>query len=370
VAGALLQTAVAAREPEQVFAAIAAPATRWVTLTVTEKGYVPALAQLLVQGLARRHAAGLLGLTVASCDNLTGNGRQLEALCLDAARAISPALADWVQTLCAFPNSMVDRIVPAATPARLDAARQALGVADACALGTESFTEWVLERRFADPSDEQALTSAGVTVVDEVRPFEDAKLRLLNGSHSAMAYIGAVAGLPVIAQCIAQPVLQRLVHGLMTHEIGPHLSRRDWPAYRDALLARFANPELKHSVHQIATDGSKKILPRWTQPALDLLQHGQTFDRLAFAAAAWMRYCLAEDEQGQPYAINDPLSEQLQTLARTHASDAAATVQALGTLTSVWGEVLPRSAPWLAGVTTQLENIRSHGMLKAAALLP
>jgi len=370
VAGALLQTAVAAREPEQVFAAIAAPATRWVTLTVTEKGYVPALAQLLVQGLARRHAAGLPGLTIASCDNLTGNGRQLEALCLDAARAISPALADWVQTQCAFPNSMVDRIVPAATPARLDAARQALGVADACALGTESFTEWVLERRFADPSDEQALTSAGVTVVDEVRPFEDAKLRMLNGSHSAMAYIGAVAGLPVIAQCIAQPVLQRLVHGLMTHEIGPHLSRRDWPAYRDALLARFANPELKHSVHQIATDGSKKILPRWTPPALDLLQHGQTFDRLAFAAAAWMRYCLAEDEQGQPYAINDPLSEQLQTLARTHASDAAATVQALGTLTSVWGDELPRSTPWLAAVTAQLTNIRSHGMLKAAALLP
>jgi fructuronate reductase len=225
-------------------------------------------------------------------------------------------------------------------------------VADACALGTESFTEWVLERRFADPSDEQALTSVGVTVVDDVRPFEDAKLRLLNGSHSAMAYIGAVAGLPVIAQCIAQPVLQRLVHGLMTHEIGPHLSRRDWPAYRDALLARFANPELKHSVHQIATDGSKKILPRWTPPALDLLQHGQTFDRLAFAAAAWM------------------LSEQLQTLARTHASDAAATVQALGMLTSVWGDELPRSTPWLAAVTAQLTNIRSHGMLKAAALLP
>jgi fructuronate reductase len=185
-----------------------------------------------------------------------------------------------------------------------------------------------------------------------------------------MAYIGAVAGLPVIAQCIGQPVLHRLVHGLMTHEIGPHLSRQDWPAYRDALLARFANPELKHSVHQIATDGSKKILPRWVPPVLDLLQHGQPFDRLAFAAAAWMRYCLAEDEQGQPYAINDPLSEQLQALARTHAGDAAATVQALGTLTSVWGEVLPRSAPWLAGVTTQLDNIRSHGMLRAAALLP
>ena len=370
VCGALLQTAVAAREPEQVIAAIAAPTTRWVTLTVTEKGYAPALADLLVQSLARRHAAGLPGLTVASCDNLTGNGRQLEALCLDAARALSPALAAWVHTHCAFPNSMVDRIVPAATPERRSAARQVLGVADAGALGTESFTEWVLERRLADPADEQALAGVGVTVVDDVRPFEDAKLRLLNGSHSAMAYIGAVAGLPVIAQCIAQPVLHRLVHGLMTHEIGPHLSRQDWPAYRDALLVRFANPELQHSVHQIATDGSKKILPRWVPPALDLLQHGQSFDRLAFAAAAWMRYCLAEDEQGQPYAINDPLSEPLQALARTHAADAAATVQALGTLTSVWGDELPRSATWLAAVSTELHNISSHGMLKAAALLP
>ena len=369
VAGALLKTAVAAREPEQVIAAIAAPATRWLTLTVTEKGYVPALADLLVQGLARRHAAGLPGLTIASCDNLTGNGRVLEALCLDAARAVSASLAAWVQTQCTFPNSMVDRIVPAATPARLAAARQALGVADAGALGTEGFTEWVLERRFADPSDEAALVSAGVTVVDDVRPFEDAKLRMLNGSHSAMAYIGAVAGLPTIAQCIAQPALHALVHGLMTQEIAPHLQRQDWPAYRDALLARFANPELKHSVHQIANDGSKKILQRWMPPALDLLQHRQPFERLAFAAAAWMRYCLATDEQGQTYVINDPLAEQLQLLARTHAADAAATVQALGTLASVWGEELPRSALWLASVTTQLERIRSQGMLKAAALL-
>jgi fructuronate reductase len=369
VAGALLQTAVAAREPEKVISAIAAPATRWVTLTVTEKGYVPALADLLVQGLARRHAAGLAGLTVASCDNLTGNGRVLEALCLEAARRVSAGLAAWVQAHCKFPNSMVDRIVPAASPARLADARQTLGVPDAGALGTEGFTEWVLERRFADASDEAALASAGVTVVDDVRPFEDAKLRMLNGSHSAMAYIGAVAGLPTIAQCIAQPALHGLVHGLMTYEIAPHLERQDWPAYRDALLARFANPELKHSVHQIANDGSKKILQRWTPPVHDLLQHGQRFERLAFAAAAWMRYCLARDEQGQTYVINDPLAEQLLALASTHAADAAATVQALGTLESVWGEELPRSAPWLASVTRQLERIHSHGMLKAAALL-
>ncbi len=290
IGGAVWQTAVAAHEPARVVQAIAAPSTRWVTLTVTEKGYGPALAELLLQGLAARHATGLPGLTIASCDNLVGNGRQLQALCVDAARQLSPALTDWVERACAFPNSMVDRIVPAATPQRLAAARDALGVADEAALGTEAFWEWVIERRFADPGDAAVLAAAGVTVVDDVAPFEDAKLRLLNGSHTAMACLGAVAGWPVIGECITQPAVRRFIHGLMTQEVGPQLARPDWPAYRDALLARFANPALQHSVHQIATDSSQKIPQRWPPSVLGALRAGLPVDRLAFAAAAWMRY--------------------------------------------------------------------------------
>ncbi|MDP1566489.1 MAG: mannitol dehydrogenase family protein, partial [Polaromonas sp.] len=312
-----------------------------------------------------RHAAGRPGLTIASCDNLQGNGRQLQALCVAAARQLSPSLADWVERACAFPNSMVDRIVPAATPRRLAAAREALGVLDEAALGTEAFWEWVIERRFADASDAEALAAAGVTVVDEVAPFEDAKLRLLNGSHSVMACMGAVAGWPVTGDCITQPAVHRFIYGLMTHEVGPQLSRPDWPAYRDALLARFANPALQHSVHQIATDSSQKIPQRWPPSVLGALRAGLRVQRLAFAAAAWMRYLRGSDESGNPYAMNDPMAAGLQALALAHAGDAAASVQALGTLPAIWGEVLPKDERWLALVTRDLDAIQRLGVLGA-----
>jgi fructuronate reductase len=352
-----------------VAGAIAARGTRWVTLTVTEKGYGPELAALLVQGLAQRHAAGLGGITIASCDNLSHNGRKLQALCVQTASGTDLALARWIQTACAFPNSMVDRIVPAATPERLRAAQEALGVEDAAALGTEAFWEWVIEHRFVDDADGAALARAGVTVVADVGPFEEAKLRMLNGSHTAMACMGAVAGLPVIAECIAQPAIHGFVHGLMTHEVAPHLARPDWAAYRDALLARFANPELKHSVHQIATDSSQKIPQRWPPSVLGQLEAGQPFERLAFAAAAWMRYCLGEDERGLVYAMSDPMAQQVQALARTHATDAAATVQALGRISAIWGDALPQHSAWLARVTHWLGRIQVLGVLAALAEL-
>lgn len=377
VSGSIWRTCVAAREPGEVISAISAPATRWVTLTVTEKGYGPALAKLLVQGLAARREAGLGGLTLASCDNLSHNGRKLQALCLEAAQAPefvnadapTHSLAGWIDSHCAFPNSMVDRIVPAATPERLSAARQALGVADQAALGAEAFWEWVIERRFVDATDAEVLAAVGVTVVDDVSPFEDAKLRLLNGSHSAMACIGAVAGLPVISDCIGQPAVHQFIRDLMTKEVGPQLQRPDWPAYRDALLARFANPALQHSVHQIATDSSQKIPQRWPPSVLGALQQGLPMERLAFAAAAWMRYLRGVDELGRPYSINDPMAQALQAQAQASVGNAAATVQVLGRITAIWGEQLPFCNPWLLRVEHWLGQIEQTGVLAAVAQL-
>jgi fructuronate reductase len=367
VGGAIFKTCVAAREPATVVQAMAAPATRWVTLTVTEKGYTPELGTLLVQGLAARHAAGGAGLTLASCDNLSGNGRVLQRLCVQAAQ-YNPLLADWITQHCAFPNSMVDRIVPAATPERLAAAAQALGVADQCALGTEAFWEWVIERRFVDEADGALLASMGVTVVDDVGPFEEAKLRLLNGSHSAMACIGAVAGLPVIGDCAAQPAVRQFIHGLMTHEVGPHQRRPHWLAYRDALMVRWDNPALQHSVHQIATDSSQKIPQRWPPSVLGQMKAGQPYERLAFSAAIWMRYLRGVNETGQPYVINDPMAERLQALAVAHQASDSASVQALGTLPEIWGDALPHDAQWLARVNHWLTQINEQGVLAALAL--
>jgi fructuronate reductase len=365
VCGSILRMHVAARERAAVVEALAAESTRWVTITVTEKGYGTDVIALLVDALAVRQTTGLNGLTLASCDNLTNNGDRLRALCIDAARARSPALTDWIDARCAFPNSMVDRIVPAISEQRCAAAAQALGVQDPTALGTEAFWEWVIERRFADPSDGPLLASAGVTVVDDVAPFEEAKLRMLNGSHSAMAFIGAVAGWPVIGDCIAQPVVREFIEGLMTHEVGPHLQRTDWPAYRDQLLARFGNPQLQHSVHQIATDSSQKIPQRWPPSALAELAAGRSPERLAFAAAAWLRYLRGVDDQGRSYVIKDPMADVLQPLARQHAGNPAATVQALGRLPSVWGEALAGHEGWLNRVAYRLAEIDKSGMTAA-----
>ena len=370
VSGAIWHSCVAAESPQTVVQAMAAAATRWVTLTVTEKAYTPTLAALLVQGLRARRAAGLGGLTVASCDNLSGNGRQLRALCLaaanDPALGSDDGLADWIAAHCAFPNSMVDRIVPAASSVTSAEAAQALGVPDQAALRTEAFWEWVIERNFVDDTDAATLSAVGVQVVDEVAPFEEAKLRLLNGSHSAMACIGALAGLPVISDCIAQPAVHRLVHGLMTSELGPLLRRPDWPDYRDALLQRFANPTLQHSVHQIAMDSSQKISQRWVPSALAALQAGLPVERLAFAAACWLRYCRGVDERGRAYALADPLAENLTALARAAGDDLDTLVATLGRLPAVWGEALPAHPGWLPRVRHWLGRIQAEGVLVSA----
>ncbi len=367
IPGALWATAVAAREPEKIVAALANPATRWVTLTVTEKGYGTQLADLLVDGLVRRHTLGVPGITLASCDNVTDNGQRLRALCESAAhaRGATSNFFAWLDASCAFPNSMVDRIVPAATMAHRHATYAALGVDDAGALGTEAFWEWVIENRFADAADAATLQSVGVQVVDHVRPYETAKLRMLNGSHSAMACIGAVAGLPFIADCISTPCVRRFIYALMTEEIGPHLARADWPAYRDALIVRFDNAALRHSVHQIASDGSQKIPLRWVPCIEERIAKGAPFSRLAFAAAAWMRYARGVDDFGKPYALSDPMAERVQDLARLHAGDADATVSALGHIAPIWGAQLPNHRPWLDVVSNALQRINRHGILSA-----
>ena len=366
VCGAIRTTCMATRDRATVVQALAAPSTRWVTLTVTEKGYGAVLADLLVEGLAARHTRGLAGLTLASCDNLQNNGRTLQALCAASAARHSPALADWIGTRCAFPNSMVDRIVPAGSPAIAAQAREALGLPDSAALRTEAFWEWVIERRFADPTDALALEACGVQVVDDVSPYEEAKLRLLNGSHSVIACIGAITGISVVSDCVARPEVRALVRGLMSHDIGPLLQRADWPAYRDALLVRFANPHLQHGVHQIATDSSLKIALRWVPAAVDALAAGRTVPGLAYCAAVWMRYCEGAEESGKAYALSDPRGDALRALALAHREDAPATFEALGTLPEIWGDILPRHAGWRHEVITHLRALRRDGVLAHA----
>ena len=369
VAGSVLQTCAAAREPERVHAAIANAATRWVTVTVTEKGYDASLAELLVEGFRQRRNTGLAGLTVASCDNLSRNGDKLKALCLErCADSFEKSLADWIARECRFPNSMVDRIVPAATATCMQEAAAVLGVRDQAALVSETFWQWVIEDNFVEPGDGSVLALSGVTVVPDVGPYEDAKLRMLNGSHSALACLGALMGLPTVFDCVSQPTVRQFIFQLMSLEVMPHLERPDLPAYRDALLERFGNPEIKHGVHQIATDSSQKIGLRWLPSILAQLQAGGSSEHLAFAAAAWMRYCLGEDDCGNLYVINDPQAGLLGGIARSNRADMHASVDAFFNQYSIWGDALASQINWKHSSCRWLQEIYTHGTARALAL--
>jgi fructuronate reductase len=329
---------------------------------VTEKGYTPALAQLLIDGLRLRHAAGQAGLTIASCDNLQGNGHKLKAIIHASASSQDAELMTWVDTHCAFPCSMVDRIVPAATEEVAAAAKEALGMRDECALSTETFWEWVIEDNFADPSDAALLSRCGVRVTSKVHSYEEAKLRMLNGSHSAMALMGAITGRAYIADCIGSDHIQEFVHRLMTQEVASHLSRADWADYRDALIQRFGNPYLKHSVHQIATDSSQKIPQRWPPSVLGQMAKGQSFEHHALAAAIFLRYTLAKDEQGKAYDLNDPQAESLMAIGANQATEPHACVRALLAREDLWGNALAASQAWLERVSYWHDQVLYQGV--------
>ncbi len=362
VPGALWQTSVATTERQSVLNAIALPSTRWITLTVTEKGYTPALAQLLIDGLRLRHATGQTGLTMASCDNLQGNGHKLKALIRATATSQDAALMQWMDAHCAFPCSMVDRIVPAATEEVADAAKAALGLEDDCALSTETFWEWVIEDQFADPADAVLLSKCGVRVTPDVHSYEEAKLRMLNGSHSAMALMGAITGRPYIATCIGADHIREFVYRLMSREVSPHLSRADWADYRDALIQRFGNPYLKHSVHQIATDSSQKIPQRWPPSILGQIAKGQSFEHHALAAAIFLRYTLAVDEQGHAYTLNDPQAESLLAIGKNQVSDATGSLNTLLSREDLWGTELPHNTVWAERVAYWHDQVIHQGV--------
>ncbi len=325
----LLGVLVAPEAPTAVLEAIAAPATRIVSLTVTEKGYHhdPATGALkrddpaivhdlahphtprttlgfLVHGLALRRTRGLGPVTLLSCDNLPSNGATLRGLVLAFARERDAALAEWIDSACRFPNGMVDRIVP-----RND---------DLAVVTAEPFFDWAIEDDFA--AGRPDWTVYGARFVDQAEPFEKLKLRMVNGSHSAIAYLGVLAGWPTVDRAIAEPALRRFVEALMREEIEPTLAAIDGlagvdlAAYRARLVERFANPALAHRTAQIAMDGSQKIPQRWLGTLRERLATDAPVDHLALALAAWLQVLGGVDEAGGGFAIDDPLAAELRAL--------------------------------------------------------
>lgn len=389
VIGSLLDCIVAPDDPGAVLALIAHPDTRIVSLTITEKAYGldPASGLLqadhpdirhdletavaprsaigfIVRGLALRRERGRRPITLMSLDNLPANGSTLRRLVLAFAQLIDPALATWIGSECTFPNSMVDRIVPRTTDADRADVAGALGVDDAWPVITEPFFDWAIEDRFAAGRPDWA--AGGARFVDSVAPWETLKLRMVNGSHSAIAYLGLMAGWQTVDTAMAEPALRGFVAALMRDEIEPTLAALpglDLPAYRQQLLQRFANPALAHQTRQIAMDGSQKLPQRLIGTLRERLRGGQPAPRLVLAIAAWLHHLRGEDEAGAAYDIDDPQAAPLQALWQ-HAADlpeARARADALTHYAPVFAD-LAGSAALVAPLAAALESLRLRGV--------
>ena len=391
VMGALTGVLVAPEAPGAVVARLADPAVRIVTLPVTEKGYHrdgasggldandPAIRHdlatpdaphtapgLLVAALRLRGAARVPPFTVLCCDNLPENGRSTRRVVTDFADRLDPALGRCVAEHVAFPNCMVDRIVPATTDTDRDRIDAALGAEDRWPVVCEPFTQWVIEDRF--PLGRPAWETTGAALVDDVRPYEAMKLRLLNGSHSSIAYLGQLAGWQTVAEAIADPALAAHIDALM-QEIATTLhlpAAVDLAAYRRALLARFANPALRHRTAQISMDGSQKLPQRLFAPALARVTAGQDLPRIALGVAAWLRYLQGRSDDGSPLVVDDPRADALTSAARA-AQTPRALCDAIFTLRDVVPPALAESATFRNEALSALDRLATKGVRRTLA---
>jgi fructuronate reductase len=342
--GAIRNVLMAPQDTPAVIAAIADPATRIISFTVTEKGYCraadgsldPVLAgpgsfyPLVTEGLRQRRAAGVSGVTLLSCDNLAHNGRVLEGLMREYLAAHAPDLADWFAAACTCPSTMVDRIVPATTDADRAAATAETGLEDAALVVTEPFSQWVIEDRFA--SGRPHWEAVGAQLVEDVAAFETAKLRMLNGAHSLLAYRGLAGGHSYVHQAMADPALRAEVALLMQDAAATIASApgQDLVGYAASLIDRFSNLALNHRLAQIAMDGSQKLPQRWLETLATRQQAAQQCPAILRGIAAWIDHV-----RGRNGPVDDPLAADL-----LKAATSPQPVQALfgqqGVLSSSW----------------------------------
>lgn len=375
VIGAIEQVLTGA-ERDAILEALVAPVTRIVSTTVTEKGYCltadgtldfthPAIVTDLVTpntprsvvgwiaaGLAARRRAGLGGVTVLSCDNLADNGRKLGAAVRTFAAATDPDTARWIEQEVRFPNAMVDAITPATDNALRSRAAAAIGMDDEWPVQRERFTQWVIEDDFA--SERPELERAGVTFTRDVHGFEAAKLRLLNGAHSTLAYLGLGLGHETVAQAMADRRLAQFVDRLMRENVAPSLSPQpglDLDTYIGDILGRFANPAVEHRLAQIAWDGSQKLSYRILDTIRDALRAGRPIDRLVVPVAAWLRFIERAAVHGD--AITDPLADRL----LAHGGDWRAVL----TMREIFAELARNEAFVSAVVVSHATLVDSNG---------
>ena len=358
VVGAVREALVATEQPDALRDRLAAEGTHVVTLTVTEAGYQadhPDFERdlaggaprtpvgMLVRGLEARRAAGVdTPLAIVSCDNLPRNGAVLRELVEDfCARARIDGLADWIAEHADFPSTMVDRIVPAATAADRDTASRLIGARDEATVVGEPFSQWVLEDAFR--GRRPAWEAAGALLVPDTGPYETMKLRLVNGGHSALAYLGLLRGHETVADAVADDELRGFLEQLLETELAPTLppiAGIDLDRYRADLVTRFANPRMGHRLEQIGSDGAIKLPLRLLAPARELLASGREPVRICRVVAAWLRRLAGGAAAGA-------VEEEIAAAVDGAPSPAAAAERALA-VTAVFGDDLREDASFRA----------------------
>jgi fructuronate reductase len=369
---------------------LADPAIRIVTLTVTEKAYCldPAggrplvddelradletdrpprtVPGLLIRGLAARNRADAGPIALVSCDNLPANGHRLRGLVEHLAELTS--LSGWVGGNVTFPGTMVDRIVPASTPETLASAAAELGARDLAAVFGEPYSQWVIEDDF--PAGRPAWDRAGAVMTGDPRPWERIKLRTLNGVHSAVAYLGALAGRQTIADALTLPGIGAVMRRFIIEDVAPSLVPPEGVStveYGEEVLERFANPAMGHTTIQVAMDGSQKLPQRVLHTILDRRTAGGTPRWGALVVAAWMRYVQGLTDDGRKLPLDDPLADRIRARLAAAPATPAGVVDALLGLDAVFAPELAGDDVIRALLVEWLTELDKHGVEKTLA---
>ncbi|CAI4053731.1 hypothetical protein SUVZ_15G3720 [Saccharomyces uvarum] len=388
IVGSITAYMYAPDDPKAVIAKMAHPDTRIVSLTVTENGYYHNEAThslmaddaaivndlnhperpntiygYLYEALLLRYKESGHPFTIMSCDNMPQNGITLKAMLVEFAKLKDPKFAAWIAEKVTAPNSMVDRVTPRCTDVERKFVADTYGIQDKCPVVAEPFIQWVLEDNFSDGRPPWEL--AGVQVVKDVESYELMKLRLLNGGHSAMGYLGYLAGYTYIHEVVNDPTINKYIRVLMHEEVIPLLPKVpgvDFEEYTASVLERFSNPAIQDTVSRICLMGSGKM-PKYVLPSIyeQLRRPDSKYKLLAVCVAGWFRYLTGKDMNGKPFEIEDPMAPILQKAAVKGGSDP----HELLSIDCLFGPELRDNKEFVAQLTHSLKAVYNNGPLAA-----
>ncbi|KQV22075.1 mannitol dehydrogenase [Pseudomonas sp. Root329] len=365
---------------------LASPEIRIVSLTITEGGYCiddsngEFMAQLpqiqhdlahpnapktvfgfLCAALTKRRATGTPAFTLMSCDNLPHNGAVTRKALLAFAALRDADLRDWIATHVSFPNAMVDRITPMTSTEHKLQLHDKHAIDDAWPVVCEPFVQWVLEDKFVN--GRPAWEKVGVQFTDDVTPYEEMKIKLLNGSHLALTYLGFLKGYRFVHETMNDPLFVRYMRAYMDLDVTPQLSPVpgiDLTEYKNTLEARFSNQAIADQLERVCSDGSSKF-PKFTVPTINrLIADGQETKRAALVVAAWALYLKGVDENGETYSIPDPRAAFCQALV----VDDALITQRLLEVEEIFGTAIPHSPEFVAAFEWCCNSLRDVGVTR------